>query len=169
MKVQTVNNNNQLNFGEMIMSAKAESLAKTRFNKYQLAQIEVWKNEMKDFKNFDFQIGTMFDDSFVFQLWDKSKNKKYGSCELPLEPQVYKKDSKSFVVHGAGLQDYYDSVSYILEFPTAEESEKTHKLLSGYKLLNEGGFCKLHADEGFFSVVRWAVDSVKNIEKFIKV
>lgn len=168
MKVQTINNNCQLNFGKMIMRPKAEKLAAERFNQYQLAQIEIWKNDMKDFKNFDFEIDTIRDKFFLFRLWDKTEKKKYRSCELPLEPLTYKKGEKSLEVSGAGLQDYYDYESYRLEFPTAEEAEKTHKLLSGYKLLNEGGFCKLHKDEGSFSIFRWAVDSVKNIEKFIK-
>lgn len=169
MKVQTVNNNNQLSFGKMIMTPKAEKLAVKRFNKSQLAQLEIWKNDLKDFKKFDFEIITTGDDSFALRMWDKTKKKKYGSCELPLEQMSYKKGEKSLVVYGAGLQDYYDFVSYHLEFPTAEEAEKTCNLLNGYKLLNEGGFCELHKDEGLFSILRWAVDSVKNIEKFIKV
>ena len=168
MKVQIVNNNNQLNFGKMIITQKAERLATKRFNYTQLAQIEVWKKDLENFNKFDFEIGTIGDNYFVLGLWDKTKNKKYRSCELPLEPQTYKKGEKSFEVHGIDLCDPGDFISYRMEFPTQEQAEKTHKLLSGYKLLQEAGFSQIHKDEGYFSILRWAVDSVKNLEKFIK-
>ena len=162
MQVQNINSNNYRNsyspnFGLMNVTEKGQKLLNKWWGQApeKMDKINGWKKDLLKTDNFDLNFEELCKDMFLII---ESKNPDWPSCEAPLRVYNFPK-GRRLDVFGTDLIDCGDFVSYPLEFGTNQDAVEAYNTLKSYQ--KEGAIYTIDK-------VKWAVDSVKILEKAFK-
>ena len=168
MQVQSISSNNynnhySPNFGIMTITKKGQQLLDNLWGNAPeyMNKIEGLKKGLANTKYFDLEVDELGDKFWMFIL-KKEKNPEYRSCEAPL--YVFKEPKKNKLdVFGTDILDCGDNVWYPLEFATDKDAQAAFNTLNTFKNTEKG-----LGDLPPIMQIKWAVDSVKILEKALK-